>query len=119
MAREKNLDMRRAILQLWNQGIRTPRGIAERLGAPTGRVRWYMWQMRKEGLLPGKDVEGDLLDKSLSLLKGALFHVSSARIDVYASNPKLADSLSRAEDFIRQAMELVQVYRKMKWVTGR
>ncbi|WP_052885421.1 hypothetical protein [Thermofilum pendens] len=119
MAREKNLEMRKAILQLWNQGFRTPRAVAERLGVPTGKVRWYMWQMRREGLLPKKDTEGDLLDKSLTLLKGALFHISSTRIDIYASNPKLADSLARAENYVREAMELIQVYRRMKWVVNR
>jgi len=114
MPREKNIDKRRKILQLYNQGIRSPKKIAESLGEPPSRVRKMLYVMRKEGLLPKINPIGDLLDETSDLIKASLFRVSAIHAEMIARNDKLAKPLAEAQEMLQRALEDIAIYRKMK-----
>lgn len=118
MPRHKDIETRRKILQLYNQGIHSPSEIAKRLGLPSGRVRVLMHYMRKEGLLPKINPIGDVLDGVTDLIKAALFRVTAVHADMVTKLDKNARLLAEAQDMLEKALENISVYRRMKQLEG-
>jgi len=118
MPREKDIDKRRKILQLYNQGIRTPKKIAESLGEPPSRVRKMLYVMRKEGLLPKANPTGDLLDEVTDLVKASLFRVSAVHAEMIARSDKLAKPLAEAQEMLQRALEDIAIYKRMRQLEG-
>jgi len=116
--RQKNIEVRRKVLALWNQGIHSPSEIARRLGLPPGRVRFLIYQMRKEGLLPKINPIGDLLDETLDVIKAALFRVTAVHAELLTRSDPKARALAEAQDMLQRAIENIVVYKKMKQIEG-
>jgi len=114
MPREKDIDKRRRILQLYNQGVRSPKRIAEVLGEPPGRVRKMLYVMRREGLLPKANPVGGLLDEVSDLVKASLFRVSAVHAEMIARGDRLAKPLAEAQDMLQRALEDIAVYKRMR-----
>jgi len=112
MPRPKDLETRRKILALWQQGVRKPSEIAERLGLPAGRVRVLMHRMRKEGLLPNNQPHGGLLEAVLAELREAYNAANYLYVELIRS--KHAEDLDRLRRHIERAFEYISSYVKMR-----
>jgi len=112
MPRRKDLETRRKILQLWQQGIRKPSEIAERLGLSANRVRVLMCRMRKEGLLPTGQPHGDLLDAALTELRGAFIIANYLFTELLQT--KHGKDLDRLRQHVERALNYISLYTKMR-----
>jgi len=119
MPRERDIEKRRKILQLYNQGIRSPKKIAERLGEPPIRIRKMMYVMRKEGLLPRVNPISGVLDDAHDMVKMARIRVSLVYGELLSrGDSKLAKPLAEAEELLDKVIENLYVYKRMQALKG-
>ena len=114
MVRPRNLDIRREIVRLWERGVRRPSEIAKRLGVPASRVRYYMWKMRREGLLPTGEPHGDLIAEALTHLKGVVVIASYLLSEM--PEGRHAEELRKLREHAERANYLLNLYRRMRGV---
>jgi len=114
---DRNDSVRRRIAELWDRGYRRPSEIAAMLGVPVGRVKYYMWAMRREGLLPSGDAHRDLLEQALTELKGAAV-VSSYLLHELGGGRHEAE-LRKLRDYVERASQLVRMYRSVRGLAAR
>jgi len=114
--REKNLKIRAKIIKLWERGMRSPSEIARELGLPVGRVRYYMWAMRREGILPSGDPHKDLLERALDELKGVIVLSSYLLAEFQGTRleEKYGEKLRRLRDCAERANSYVAMYVRMR-----